>query len=149
MGQEPSTSSKAVNAALNMAIDEAVLLHHLQGQVPPTLRVFRWSQPSISLGRFQQIEREIERTRDQLGETVEALARKADVKRQAKDKVEATKVSVAAKKEQLLGKAKDASPDGTSAAAAQVSRTARENPVPLAAVGAFLAGYVAGRITRR
>lgn len=47
------------DAALNMAIDEAVLLHHLQGQAPPTLRVFRWSQPSISLGRFQQIEREI------------------------------------------------------------------------------------------
>jgi lipoyl(octanoyl) transferase len=47
------------DAALNMAIDEAVLLHHLQGQAPPTLRVFRWSQPSISLGRFQHIEREI------------------------------------------------------------------------------------------
>lgn len=48
------------DAALNMAIDEAILLHHLQGDVPPTLRVFRWNQPSISLGRFQSIEREIE-----------------------------------------------------------------------------------------
>jgi len=47
------------DAALNMAIDEAVLLHHLQGQTPPTLRVFRWSQSAISLGRFQQVEREI------------------------------------------------------------------------------------------
>jgi lipoyl(octanoyl) transferase len=47
------------NAAMNMAIDEAVLIHHLQGDVPPTLRVFRWNQPSISLGRFQSIEREI------------------------------------------------------------------------------------------
>jgi lipoyl(octanoyl) transferase len=47
------------NAAMNMAIDEAVLLHHLRGEVPPTLRVFRWSQPSISLGRFQSVEREI------------------------------------------------------------------------------------------
>jgi lipoate-protein ligase A len=47
------------DAALNMAIDEAVLLRHLEGQAPPTLRVFRWSQPSISLGRFQQVEREI------------------------------------------------------------------------------------------
>jgi lipoate-protein ligase A len=46
-------------AALNMAIDEAVLLRHLEGQAPPTLRVFRWTQPSISLGRFQQVEREI------------------------------------------------------------------------------------------
>jgi lipoate-protein ligase A len=44
---------------MNMAIDESVLIHHLQGEAPPTLRVFRWSQPSISLGRFQSIEREI------------------------------------------------------------------------------------------
>src|SRR6266571_7792400 len=47
-------------AAMNMAIDESVLAHHLKGEAPPTLRVFRWSQPSISLGRFQSIEREIE-----------------------------------------------------------------------------------------
>ncbi len=47
------------DAALNMAIDEAILLHHLREEVPPTLRVFRWTQPSISLGRFQNVEREI------------------------------------------------------------------------------------------
>lgn len=48
------------SAALNMAIDEAILLHHLRGEVPATLRVFRWNQPTISLGRFQNVEREIE-----------------------------------------------------------------------------------------
>src|ERR1700692_3789064 len=58
------TSYRFVNtgiqdAALNMALDEAILLHHIRGEVPPTLRVFRWSQPSISLGRFQYVEREI------------------------------------------------------------------------------------------
>jgi lipoyl(octanoyl) transferase len=47
------------DAAMNMAIDEAVLLRHLQGEAPPTLRVFRWSQSAISLGRFQRVEREI------------------------------------------------------------------------------------------
>jgi lipoyl(octanoyl) transferase len=47
------------DTALNMAIDEAILLHHIQGKVPPTLRVFQWKQPSITLGRFQSIEREI------------------------------------------------------------------------------------------
>jgi len=47
------------SAAMNMAIDEAVLLHHLRDEAPPTLRVFRWSSPSISLGRFQSVEREI------------------------------------------------------------------------------------------
>jgi lipoate-protein ligase A len=46
--------------ALNMAIDEAILVHYLRGEAPPTLRVFRWSQPSISLGRFQNVEKELE-----------------------------------------------------------------------------------------
>jgi lipoyl(octanoyl) transferase len=56
------------DADLNMAIDEAVLIHHLRGDAPPTLRVFRWSRPSISLGRFQHVEREIEAKRcDELG----------------------------------------------------------------------------------
>ena len=46
-------------AALNMAIDEAILIHHIRGEAPPTLRVFNWHSPSISLGRFQSVEREI------------------------------------------------------------------------------------------
>lgn len=45
--------------ALNMAIDEAILTHYLRGHVPPTLRVFRWQRPAITLGRFQDVEREI------------------------------------------------------------------------------------------
>ena len=57
-----------LNAAMNMAIDESVQMHYLQNAAPPTLRVFRWEQPSISLGRFQSIEREIESDRcQQLG----------------------------------------------------------------------------------
>src|SRR6266581_630903 len=53
-------NTQVQDAATNMAIDESVLIHHLKGESPPTLRVFRWSQPSISLGRFQRVEREIE-----------------------------------------------------------------------------------------
>jgi lipoyl(octanoyl) transferase len=60
--------SEPLAAATNMAIDEAIHLHHLRGAVPPTLRVFRWRRPAISLGRFQSIEREIDAARvDQLG----------------------------------------------------------------------------------
>ncbi len=56
------------DAGMNMAIDESVHMHHLQGSAPPTLRVFRWRQPSISLGRFQSVEREIDSERcQQLG----------------------------------------------------------------------------------
>jgi lipoate-protein ligase A len=47
------------SAALNMAVDEAILTFHLRGETPPTLRVFAWERPAISLGRFQDVEREI------------------------------------------------------------------------------------------
>jgi len=47
------------SAALNMAIDEAVLHVHLRGLTPPTLRAFAWECPAISLGRFQDVEREL------------------------------------------------------------------------------------------
>ena len=96
-----------------------------------------------------QIQQEIEQTREELGDTVEELAKKADVKAQAKQKVAETKASVTEKKEQLLGKAREASPDDATTAAAQASQKARENPLPVAAAGAFMAGFLAGRITKR
>ena len=96
----------------------------------------------------EQIQRDIEKTRGELGDTVEALAQKADVKGQAKQKVEETKASVTEKKEQLLGKAKQASPDGAASAAAQASGKVRENPLPVAAAAAFAFGFLAGRVTK-
>lgn len=44
----------------NMAIDEAILLEHQGGQTPPTLRFYAWSPPTISLGYFQQLDKEID-----------------------------------------------------------------------------------------
>jgi ElaB/YqjD/DUF883 family membrane-anchored ribosome-binding protein len=93
----------------------------------------------------EQIQRDIEETREQLGETVEALAEKTDVKGQAKRKLDSTKASMAAKKDELLERAPDAAGDALS----QVSTTARKNPIPMASIGAFAAGFLAGRITRR
>lgn len=40
----------------NMAVDEAMLEAHRQGLVPPTLRVYRWSRPTLSLGYAQKLE---------------------------------------------------------------------------------------------
>src|SRR4030042_4717992 len=48
---------------LNMSIDEAILDAHLRGFCPPTLRVYRWSPPALSLGYFQSLEREVEMKR--------------------------------------------------------------------------------------
>src|SRR2546423_10409527 len=61
-------NTETLNAAMNMAIDESVQMHYLQNSAPPTLRVFRWVQPFILLGRFQSVEREIDSDRcQQLG----------------------------------------------------------------------------------
>jgi hypothetical protein len=66
-----------------------------------------------------EIRRDIEATRGELGDTVEALARKADVKAQARQKLAAVKGAVAA------------------------------NPVPLAVAGAAVVGLILVRIVRR
>lgn len=42
--------------AVNMAVDEAVLLAVNEGTSPATLRFYRWSEPTISLGYFQRYE---------------------------------------------------------------------------------------------
>ncbi len=101
----------------------------------------------------EQLEREIEQTREQLGDTVEALAEKADVKRQAKRKLNETKATVTDKADDLLGKAKDATPqdaqNAASNAAAAATDKARSNPVPVAAIAAFAGGFLIGRITKR
>lgn len=41
-------------AAMNMAIDEAIMLAHSKGEVPPTLRFYGWQPAAVSLGYFQQ-----------------------------------------------------------------------------------------------
>jgi lipoate-protein ligase A len=43
------------NATLNMAVDEAILNNHLKGKVPPTLRLYYFSPPAVSLGYAQTL----------------------------------------------------------------------------------------------
>ena len=97
----------------------------------------------------EQLRDEIEETRRELGDTVEALAAKADVKARLREKVGATKESAAQKKDELLGKAREASPDSVSAGASQATQKAKENPTPVAAIGAFVTGFLLGRLTKR
>ena len=97
----------------------------------------------------EQLREEIEETRRELGDTVEALAAKADVKARVHEKVESTKESVAQKKDELLGKARSNSPDSVSAGASQATQKAKENPAPVAAIGAFVGGFLLGRLTKR
>ncbi len=45
----------AGDGAWNMAVDRAMLRAHESGDVPPTLRLYRWERPTVSLGRFQKV----------------------------------------------------------------------------------------------
>ncbi len=113
------------------------------GQEPST------SGPAVTDGQDpERIREQIEDTRQELGNTVEALAAKTDIKAQARRKVDDAKASAAEKKDELFQRARNVSPDSATGAAAQITETARANPLPLAAAGAFLAGFLAGRITK-
>jgi ElaB/YqjD/DUF883 family membrane-anchored ribosome-binding protein len=92
---------------------------------------------------------DIERTRQDLGDTVAALSEKTDVKTRAKEKVAEVRTNVTEKRTELMGRARESSPDGASSAAVQVRTKAQDNPVPTAALAAFVGGFLFGRITKR
>jgi Protein of unknown function (DUF3618) len=96
---------------------------------------------------------EIERTRQDLGDTVAALAEKTDVKARAKEKVAEVRTTVTQKKTQLMSRGSSSpaggSSEGASAAVTQVKTKAQQNPVPTAALAAFVGGWLFGRITKR
>ena len=121
---------------------------------------------------LEALRAEIAQTRAELGETVQALAAKADVKARAKEQVEQTKAKVKAQAAEATGKVRDAAylatgkvrgaaaqaTDRARGTAAQVTDKAREsgalekaqvareqvrtNPIPFAAVVAGLAAVV-------
>ncbi|MEW6108526.1 MAG: lipoate--protein ligase family protein [Nitrospirota bacterium] len=42
-------------ASYNMALDEAIATYVRKGESPPTLRLYAWDMPSLSLGCFQKV----------------------------------------------------------------------------------------------
>lgn len=94
-----------------------------------------------------QIRQEIEETRAEMGDTVDALAYKADVKGRMKE-------SIADKRDRLVeqiqgtkGKVSDAAPDAEQVrdGAREVVGVAQENPIGLA-LGGLAAGFLAGML---
>lgn len=47
-------------AVWNMAVDEAIADACRQGQSPPTLRLYQWTQPALTIGYFQKVNRDID-----------------------------------------------------------------------------------------
>lgn len=97
----------------------------------------------------EEIRRDIEQTRGELGDTVEELAAKADVKGRARQRFVRAKDTAQQKKDEFVSKAQSASPDSASAGAQQVTSKAQQNPLPFAVGGALVAGFILGRITAR
>ncbi|UCG83387.1 MAG: lipoate--protein ligase family protein [Dehalococcoidia bacterium] len=44
----------------NMGLDEAMLYAHEEGMIPPTLRVYGWAPPALSVGYFQSIAKDVD-----------------------------------------------------------------------------------------
>lgn len=89
----------------------------------------------------EQIEADIERTRREFGDTVAAVAEKADVKAQAKAKVQEMRERVTHKKDELTAKAPDS--------AGGVAEVAKDNRRPLLIGAAALAAFLLGRRSAR
>ena len=48
------------NASMNMAIDEAILNSRIDGEVPNTIRFYRWHPSAVSIGKNQKPEKELD-----------------------------------------------------------------------------------------
>ncbi|MCM3566641.1 biotin/lipoate A/B protein ligase family protein [Neobacillus mesonae] len=46
--------------SFNMAMDEALLDWHSEGKIPPVIRFYGWNPPTLSIGYFQKVEKEID-----------------------------------------------------------------------------------------
>jgi len=53
-------NSGPCRAAFNMALDEAILLSVKEGNSPPTLRVYSWREPTVSVGYNGKKDRELD-----------------------------------------------------------------------------------------
>jgi ElaB/YqjD/DUF883 family membrane-anchored ribosome-binding protein len=93
----------------------------------------------------EDIRADIEETREDLGDTVEALAAKTDVKGQAKAKVDSVKEKVSRAKDGAAERTPDSARDGF----VQAKETATSNPVPTAAIAAFVGGLLVGIVIAR
>ena len=94
-----------------------------------------------------RIRREIEATRSEMGETVDALSYKADVKTRAKENLMGKKESIKSKVGGAKDRVGDATPDGgqVSDNARRAAGVAQENPLGLA-VGSVAVGFIVGML---
>jgi len=92
-----------------------------------------------------QIRQEIEETRAEMGDTVDALTYKADVKTRVKESISDKRERLIEQVQGTKGKVGEATPDGrqVKVGAQQAVGVAQENPLGLA-IGGLAAGFLAG-----
>jgi ElaB/YqjD/DUF883 family membrane-anchored ribosome-binding protein len=96
----------------------------------------------------EEIRADIERTRVELGDTVEALGRKTDVKGQAQERIAEAKFQAREKVESIKQRASSATPSSAKEAGMTATATAKRNPLPFAIGAAVAVGFLIGRITK-
>jgi hypothetical protein len=120
------------------------------GEDPRTIREMSATDPDAVAAPAddpQAIRRDIEETRERMGDTVDALAYKADVKTRAKesvsDKVDSVKEKITGAKDSVS----DSSPSGQDVkqGAKKAVGVAQSNPLGLA-LGSVAVGFVAGML---
>lgn len=52
-------NSGPCHPAYNMALDEALLDWHSEGEIPPIIRFYEWNPATLSIGYFQQVQKDI------------------------------------------------------------------------------------------
>jgi hypothetical protein len=97
----------------------------------------------------EEIQADIERTREQLGDTVEALAAKTDVKARAQERVEEIKGNLKTKADAATSKAKSATAASAQQSGQQIVEKVRANPAPFVLGGAVLLAFLIGRRSAR
>jgi Protein of unknown function (DUF3618) len=105
----------------------------------------------------EQLRAEIEDVREDLGDTAVALAAKTDVKARAREKADELKRTATGKKDEVLAKVRRSGPAESggvpsapkTSAVTRARTKAQENPVPTAALGALVGGFLLGRLTKR
>ena len=48
------------DAFFNMALDELLMNKVRRGEIPPVIRLYEWKTPTLSIGYFQKMEKEID-----------------------------------------------------------------------------------------
>ena len=87
--------------------------------------------------------------REQLAETVQALAQKADVKARVKEKTSENAEQLKQKASEVVDKVRHITPDQAQAAMSSAADHVQERPFPYAVATAFVVGLLIGRLTGR